>query len=588
MKNKRSILWFVFLVVLVACTVSSMLLPVPNKVLAQDQQDGRGVGTRRSESGTKVALVIGNADYSNDIGKLKNPVNDATDIAEALQRLGFNLVGGKAHLNLNKRQMLERIREFGSQIQKGGVGVFYYAGHGIQVDKHNYLIPITDLLQYQEDAEYEAVDVDAVLKEMESAENAVNILILDACRNNNLPKRPNKRATAEKGLGEPQRKPSGVYIAFAARDGQTASENPTGRNGLYTQELLKNIETPNLRLEDIFINTRREVKRLSNRMQEPIEFGSLDDIFYFKLNENIAIQPQPSPSFAIPNNQSNTIPMNQPTASTLPVGTIKKNSIGMELVWIPSGEFMMGSSESEIAEALFEAQKGNKKVPRDVFSPELPKHRVRISNGFWIGRYEVTQKQWQEIMDDNPSDYKDCGLNCPIEQISWYDTQVFLKRLNEKDSVFEYRLPTEAEWEYACRAGTTTAFAFGDKLNSSQANFDGRFPYNGTEKGKFVKKTTPVGSYQPNAWGLYDMHGNVWEWVEDWYGNYISGDVVDPTGPVASTYKSVRGGAWVNLASLVRSAARTGVKPDFRKNNAVFSPDKNINVGLRVVARLKG
>jgi hypothetical protein len=245
--------------------------------LFSQAQDNRGATVVATSQ--KVALVIGNSAYDSSIGKLKNPANDAADMAAALKRLGFSLVGGKAQLDLNKRQMTEIIRDFGSQIKKGGVGVFYFAGHGVQIDKHNYLIPITDSLRYQEDAEFEAVDVDAVLREMEYAENSLNILILDACRNNNLPK---KTRNTGNGLSEPQRKPSGIFIAYAARDGQTASENTNARNGLYTQELLKNMETPNLRLEDIFINTRREVKRLSGKTQEPVEYGSLDDVFYFK------------------------------------------------------------------------------------------------------------------------------------------------------------------------------------------------------------------------------------------------------------------------------------------------------------------
>lgn len=243
--------------------------------------DERGFG---NTTGQRIALVIGNAEYDNSIGKLINPVNDANDMAAALQRLGFKLVGGKAHLNLNRRQMLEQIREFGSQIKQGGVGVFYFAGHGVQVDKRNYLIPITNSLQFQEDAEFEAVDADAILREMEYANNSLNILILDACRNNGLPK---KTRNTQNGLIEPTRKPSGVYIAYAARDGQTASENSGKRNGLYTQELLKNLETPNLRLEDIFIKTRVEVKKLSNRLQEPIEYGSLDGTFYLKLEVGV-------------------------------------------------------------------------------------------------------------------------------------------------------------------------------------------------------------------------------------------------------------------------------------------------------------
>jgi uncharacterized caspase-like protein len=258
-------------------------------------QEGRGAGARPSEADVRVALVIGNLDYGAEVGRLRNPANDATDVAAALRRLGFTLIGGKAHLNLGKRQMLELIREFGGRIRGGGVGLFYFAGHGVQVEKKNYLIPITGALRFQEDAESEAVDVDQVLREMEYAENSLNILILDACRNNNLPR---KTRAAGAGLGEPQRKPSGVYIAFAARDGQTASENPDGRNGLYTQELLKNLETPNLRLEDVFINTRREVKRLTNKRQEPIEYGSLDEVYYLKAEAPAVNKSRPTPTSA--------------------------------------------------------------------------------------------------------------------------------------------------------------------------------------------------------------------------------------------------------------------------------------------------
>lgn len=271
---------------------------------ARAQVEPRGAGARLAGPGQRVALVIGNADYNAEIGRLRNPVNDATDVAAALRRLGFSLLGGKAHLNLGKRQMVELIREFGGRIRAGGVGLFYFAGHGVQVDRRNYLLPITDSLRFQEDAEFEAVEVDQILRDMEHAESALNILILDACRNNNLPR---KAREVRGGLGEPQRKPSGVFIAFGARDGQTAAENPDGRNGLYTQELLRNLETPNLRIEDVFINTRREVKRLSNKRQEPIEYGSLDDVFYFRLDESAAARPATSlvtnPAAAKPNNR---------------------------------------------------------------------------------------------------------------------------------------------------------------------------------------------------------------------------------------------------------------------------------------------
>lgn len=256
-------------------------------------QDVRGAGARPLAAEQRVALVIGNADYNSDIGRLKNPTNDAADVAASLGRLGFTLVGGKAHLNLSKRQMLELIREFGGRIQRGGVGVFYFAGHGVQVDKHNYLIPITDQLQYQEDAEYEAVDADAVLREMEYAGNSVNILILDACRNNNLPK---KRRDAAKGLTEPSRKPEGTLIAFSTADGQTASDNSGGRNGLFTQELLKYLETPNQPLDRVFRTVRNEVKRLSQNSQVPFLYQSLSEDVFLNATESAAAAPRPQPS----------------------------------------------------------------------------------------------------------------------------------------------------------------------------------------------------------------------------------------------------------------------------------------------------
>lgn len=273
------------------CVLVALLLAGPGL----RAQDGRGAGVRPLVPNQRVALVIGNADYSSGIGKLKNPTNDATDVAATLQRLGFNLVGGKAHLNLNKRQMLELIREFGSRIQDSGVGLFYFAGHGVQVDKHNYLIPITDLLQYQEDAEYEAVDADAILRGMEYAENSVKILILDACRNNNLPK---KKRSGANGLTEPARKPEGTLIAFSTADGQTASDNFEGRNGLFTQELLKYIETPNLPLDRVFRTIRNEVKRLSKNSQTPFLYQSLSEDVYLNATETVAapLPPQPKPS----------------------------------------------------------------------------------------------------------------------------------------------------------------------------------------------------------------------------------------------------------------------------------------------------
>ena len=212
---------------------------------------------------------------------------------------------------------------------------------------------------------------------------------------------------------------------------------------------------------------------------------------------------------------------------------------------------------------------------------EKPVHQVTISYSFYMGKYEVTQAQWQSVMGSNPSYFKDCG-NCPVEQVSWDDAQAFIRKLNQMNDGYAYRLPTEAEWEYACRAGTTTEFAFGDSLSSDQANFDGNYPYGGAAKlqsgaGVYRQKTTPVGSFQPNAFGLFDMHGNVLEWCEDWYHETYYGAPTDGSAWLSGgeqKYRVLRGGSWYGNATYLRSAYRNWYYPGSR-----FDP-----YGFRVVA----
>lgn len=221
----------------------------------------------------------------------------------------------------------------------------------------------------------------------------------------------------------------------------------------------------------------------------------------------------------------------------------------IEFVKIPSGSFMMGSENG-----------------RD---NEKPIRRVTISYEFYMGKYQVTIGEWKKIMGDIPEGMKTLDNKFkesdyqPVVEVSWYDAQEFIKKLNAKNDGYEYRLPSEAEWEYAARAGTTTEFAFGDSLSSNQANFNGDSPYGNAPKGKHLGKTTEVGSYQPNAWGLYDMHGNVWEWCQDWYGDYPSG--ANPTG-----FRVQRGGSWYNSGSVLRSAFRGSHAPLYRYNDLGF------------------
>ena len=180
---------------------------------------------------------------------------------------------------------------------------------------------------------------------------------------------------------------------------------------------------------------------------------------------------------------------------------------------------------------------------------------MRISRGFWLGKHEVTQGQWAAVMGENPSYFSDCGEDCPVESVSWEDVQGFIGRLNERESGWGYRLPTEAEWEYAARAGTTGA-RYGELEEIAW--------YGAYGGGNSAERTHPVGEKRANAWGLHDMLGNVIEWTGDWYGEYPPGAVTDPTGPGTGTYRVYRGGSWSLNARDVRSADRIYAAPGHR------------------------
>jgi len=227
---------------------------------------------------------------------------------------------------------------------------------------------------------------------------------------------------------------------------------------------------------------------------------------------------------------------------------VESKKVGIKLRLIPPGTFTMGSPSSEEKRGSGETQ-----------------HRVTLTKPFYCGKFEVTQGQWKRIMGSNPSKFTSAGTDAPVEQVSWDDCQKFLTKLCELEGVPQgtYRLLTEAQWEYACRAGTSTAFCYGDSLNSSQANFDGNNPYN-SSKGTYRKTTVSVGSFKPNAFGLFDMIGNVYEWCHDWYGTYPGGSLTDPTGASSGWDRVRRGGCWLNGAGGCRSADRGGDAPSDR------------------------
>jgi formylglycine-generating enzyme required for sulfatase activity len=238
------------------------------------------------------------------------------------------------------------------------------------------------------------------------------------------------------------------------------------------------------------------------------------------------------------------------------------------MVWISPGSFTMGSPTNEADRVSDETQ-----------------YPVTLTQGFYMGQFLVTQGDYLSLMQTNPSYYNtnDENLSLPVETVSWNDATNYCAQLTQQETTagrlpagWAYRLPTEAEWEYACRAGTITPFYYGNQLLSGMANFDGQWEYysptgsTNDPSGIFTDQTTIVGSYEPNAWGLFDMCGNVLEWCQDWYGPYPVGNSVDPIGAATGSAKVLRGGSYFHLAQYCRSAQRFSSGPTTSFANAGF------------------
>jgi len=509
----------------------------------------------------RIALVIGNGNYPS--APLRNPVNDARAVAEALKACGFQVTKLE---DADREAMFGAVREFGTRIMQGGVGLFYYAGHGMQVKGRNYLIPVRADIRMEDEVPAQALEVDLVLAKMESARNRLNVLILDACRNN-----PFARSFRSGSAGLAQMDaPVGSYIAFATAPGKTAFDG-TGTHGLYTQHLLANLRTPGLKVEDVFKRVRAGVLQDTNGGQVPWDSSSMTGDFYFVPGAPAiaaaVVTPAPAPAPVVP---APVAPAPVPAPVVKPVqpavaapsgipnpGQLLSDPLsGLLFSWVPAGSFTMGSPAAEKYRSRNEG----------------PQHTVTFAKGFWMGRFEVTQLQYQAVMGTNPSKFVAAGANAPVEQVSWDDAQAFIQKLNEKAGAKLYRLPSEAEWEYACRAGTTAPWS----VQSTNGWFKGN-------SGKLVhpvpgismwsgNMTHPAGQTAPNAWNLYDMSGNVLEWCEDVYHADYEGAPTDGSARLdGDTGKRVvRGGDWDHYVQNMRSAYRAGERTGERDSRLGF------------------
>ncbi len=544
---------------------------------------------------SRYALVIGNGSY--DGAYLRNPVNDANAMASALRELDFTVI---QKTDLTKKQMLDVIWDFEKKFTADDICLFYYSGHGVQVNGINYLIPLKANILNEKDVEFEAVALNRFMSNLEKAK--MNIVILDACRDN-----PYKgtRSTS-KGLAQVTSKTDGTFIAYATAPGTTASDG-SGSNSPYTKHLIQEMKVPGQEIEDMFKNVRIAVKDETNNTQIPWDSSCLTDEFIFAMSCTPQTQPdiQVETEYSygtikVESNADGSVYVDNDYVCSISKGTIKtlkniktgshtvkvktddetkteyvtvqKNSTSSlnfyfapastgddNMVFVQGGTFQMGSNEE---------------------ADEKPIHTVTV-NDFYIGKYEVTQKEWKEVMGKNPSNWK--GDELPVERVSWYDAVEFCNKKSEKEGLQKcysgsgknitcnfnangYRLPTEAEWEYAARGGNKSR-----DYTYSGSNSIGDVAWCSSNSGS---KTHPVGKKQSNELGIYDMSGNVWEWCNDWYDSnyYSSSPRNNPPGASVGFYRVFRGGGW-------RGSAGDGRVADRRYHN----PASSSSIGFRLV-----
>jgi formylglycine-generating enzyme required for sulfatase activity len=503
----------------------------------------------------RVALVLGNSAYKS--APLRNPTNDAKDMAAKLKGMGFTVVERN---NLTVKQIGSTLREFRSKLTPGSVALVFYAGHGLQIKGENYFPTVDAEIAGEEDVPNQSLSMRQIMDVLGDAKTRLNLVFLDACRNN--PYARSFRSSSD-GLSKVNA-PSGTLISFATRPGSVAADG-TGRNGLYTGALLASMDSRGEPIEQILKRVVTSVKASSKNQQEPWMEGSIEGEFCFGncmttlaqmvVSDDRALWDSVKDSRDVKDLQAylNKFPRGlfaevagnrikaigqigtpQAVAAAQIPGrpafaqsgtTFKDCDDCPEMVIIPAGAFLMGSRDAP---------------------DEQPQHSVSIRS-FSIGKFEVTREQWFAVMGTVPSSV--AGRTFPVDRVSWNDADDFVRKLSQKTGK-TYRLPSEAEWEYAARAGSQTAFSFGDDV--SQLSRYGWFTSNAGNQ------TRPVGEKLPNSFGLYDTHGNVWELTRDCWNKNYSGAPNDGSAWESGdcSLRVARGGSVFFAAEFLRTAYR--------------------------------
>ena len=516
----------------------------------------KSLGTAKLPAGTekRAAVIFANQDYDDPRYDLQKTHNDADDMAKVLGNIGFEVFPVKE--DLNRTAFYREINALRDKLKGFQMVFFYYSGHGAEYQGQNYLIPTDIELEYDSDIKANGVEMALVYKVLAEARVKTTIVALDACRS-----LPIGKGGLPTGLSIPRDNPAGTFTMYATEAGKIARENNKGRNSYFTQELLKQLPVPNLDINQIHYNTRQAVKAATNEEQAPDVADKLDnklvllqkdtydpekeamraEIERLKAERETALKNATTPA-------DNT----RVTPSTATPAKTNDSSSFMSMISVQGGTFKRGDYDITVSD-------------------------------FSIGKYEVTVGQymqfcketnshwpeWKEvdinyhIVTDKYDHYKKMGKALgnpkhPIVGVRWYDAVAFCDWLSKKKGKI-YRLPTEAEWEYAAGggnsgrtvwAGTDTESAIG-KYGNVDGIADG------------YEYTSPVGIFMANRLGLHDLTGNVWEWCSDWYGDYPKQSETNPQGPATGTSRVLRGGSWNNAPAYACATNRHSHTPRY-------------------------
>jgi len=563
--------------------------------------------------GQKIALLVGNATYPGC--RLANPINDVRLIERTMRLLDFDV---EVVIDATKAQLETAIVRFGERIEQAELpeaSFFYYAGHGVQYQGSNYLLPIDAEVPATRYLKSGAVKVDAVVDELARKNTAANIVVLDACRDNPIPEAYSSTRDVTQGLAGIHNVPRRTLVAFSTSAGAVAFDGD-GTNSPYAATLAGKLTLPGRWILDIFGEVNAEVESLTNGRQSPAMFmqGAPPRIVLRPISANAQTEAKETPvassqressarqyvSFDVGDGSAAVSGRRAFLTGNGVYESFKDSEFGPEMIVVPAGTFKMGEDEDGASAEC-----------------EGPAHLVTIAHPFAIGRCCVTVGEYRSFVEatghataqpiyslsgqflaigdlivtrKNRRNWRRPGFaqndDHPVVGVSWADATAYVTWLSASTRR-PYRLPSEAEWEYAARAGSAHRYAWGQVITRARANFDDnpelRRRHPTAWRYQARRGTCPAGHFDPNAWGLSNMHGNVAEWVEDdWHDTYAGapadGSHWASPGRKDEPLKVVRGGSWTSTASDVRSAARSSRPASFAASWIGFRVARDLNV----------